>query len=43
MNAYSYNVQCTYLREFRRNRTKYTINPGIYYLLEADEDNTNGY
>ena len=25
------------------NKTKYTMDPGIYYLLEADEDNTNRY
>ena len=25
------------------NKTKYTMDPGMYYLLEADEDNTNRY
>ena len=25
------------------NKTKYTMDPRIYYLLEADEDNTNSY
>ena len=25
------------------NKTKYTMDPGIYYLLEADEYNTNRY
>ena len=40
---YNYDVQCAYLRELRKNKTKYTMDPGIYYLLEADEDNTNRY
>ena len=26
-----------------QNKTKYTMDTGIYYLLEADEDNTNRY
>ena len=26
-----------------KNKTKYTMDPGIYYLLEADEENTNRY
>ena len=25
---------------FRKKNTKYTMDPGIYYSLEADEDNT---
>ena len=29
--------------KFYYNKTKYTMDPGIYYLLEADEDNTNRY
>ena len=28
---------------FRKKNTKYTMDPGIYYSLEADEDNTNSY
>ena len=27
----------------KQNKTKYTMDPGIYYSLEADEDNTNSY
>ena len=30
-------------RKARNNKTKYTMEPGIHYLLEADEDNTNTY
>ena len=26
-----------------QNKTKYTMDPGMYYLLEADKDNTNRY
>ena len=29
------------LRAVLENKTKYTMNPGINYSLEADEDNTN--
>ena len=29
--------------ELYQNKTKYTMDPGIYYSLEADEDNTNRY
>ena len=25
------------------NKTKYTMDPGIYYSLEANEDNTDSY
>ena len=31
------------VEESVENKTKYTMDPGIYYLLEADEDNTNRY
>ena len=34
---------CTSYGCERQNKTKYTMDPGIYYLLEADEDNTNRY
>ena len=27
----------------KENNTKYAMDPGIYYLLEADKDNTNSY
>ena len=28
---------------FKNNKTKYTMDPRMYYLLEADEDNNNRY
>ena len=31
------------VEESVENKTKYTMDPGIHYLLEADEDNTNRY
>ena len=27
----------------KQNKTKYTMDPGIYFLMEADEDNTKRY
>ena len=29
--------------QITKNKTKYTMDPGMYYLLEADEGNTNRY
>ena len=31
------------LEQKKNNKTKYTMDPWIYYLLEADEDNINRY
>ena len=32
-----------FLNKNKLNKTKYTMDPGIYYLLEADENNSNRY